>query len=508
MKRFIGDHIGTTWDDALVLPGAPTDDLEFSPEEVDLSTDLAGVNLGLPYIGAAMRSVTGKELALAAGKLASMAVAPRGLSIEREVEIVEHVKKNEVKPGEIEYEYEPTTALLSDNLGSVIQKARKTGHDNIPILGRKTEFEGMFTYKPSEHDNRDLSIPIKKVMNPCRKDGGKRSVGALSSKVIDKTIKRYLTDNDLRLVPIVDNVGRLDRLVFLQKNEAYKVGAAIDTHKGWRKRVEKLAAAGADMIFLDTSDAHKPFSRRVVESYARLIKKYKAMSKDLPPICAGNVVTADAFDYLVKAGADVIKIGMGPGSICSTNDILGVGAPPLWSLIEVAKRRDEHALEKGGKYIPIIADGGIEGTGNLAVVYTNANAAMLGNMYGCFLESEGDRYGREGSFHKKGMIDEGNIVGIRIYGEGSEEAMQTSGDLHRYAVPMGAAGVTTYQGVSGVTAYRGLFKPGVEGYARANREAIFHAGCRNLHEYRQNAVLVRLSERAKQVALPHGIQVL
>ncbi len=508
MARFIGDHIGTTWDDALVLPGAPVDEMEFTPEDVDLSTDLAGVKLELPYIAAAMRSVTGKDLALAAGKLGMMAVAPRGLSIDREVEIVKHVKANEVKPGEIESEYEPTTALNKENLGSVIEKARRTGHDNIPILGRKSEFVGMFKYKPSEHDNMDLSMPITRLMRPYKKDIGKKSISACSTRMGDKRIKRYLTDEDLRLVPVVDNYGRLDRLVFLQKTEGYKVGAAIDTHRGWRKNVEKLVEAGADMIFIDTSDAHKPFSRKLIESYGIMIKKYKAMDRDMPPICGGNVVTTEAFDYLVKAGADVIKLGMGPGSICSTNHVLGVGAPPLWSLIEVARRRDEYAKDAKGRYVPLIADGGIEGTGNLAVATPYANAVMGGNLFGCFLESEGDRMHRNGSFFKRGMISEEDIVAIRIYGEGSKEAMETSGDLNRYTVPIGSGGVATFQGVSGLTKYKGRFKPGVEGYSRAHKEAVYHAGCNNLASYRENAVLIRLSERAKSVSVPHGIDVL
>ncbi len=508
MARIIGDYIGTTWNDALVLPGAAIDEKKFNPEDVDISTNIGGVRLNTPFLTAAMRSVTGKELALAAGKQGMMGVAPRGLSAQREVEIVEHVKNNAVKLGEIESEYKPTTALDSENLGSVIEKARRTGHDNIPIVSRKSDFVGMFHYKPSEHDNMDFSTPITKMMRTYRKGGGgRRSIEACSTRMGDKRIKNYLKDRELRFVPVVDGYGRLDRLVFLQQFEGYKVGAAIDTHKGWKKRAEKLVEAGADMIFIDTSDAHKPFSREVIEKYARMVRKYKEMDREYPPICGGNVVTPDAFEYLAKAGADAVKLGMGPGSICSTNTTLGVGAPPLWSLIEVAKRRDAYFKEKG-KYIALIADGGIEGTDNINVALTHADAIMGGNIFGCFLESEGDRRDRKGNVCKKGMIAEGDIVAIRIYGEGSKEAMETSGNLDRYTTPLSAGGVTTFQGVSGWVPYKGRFKPGVEGYVRALREALYHAGTDNLEAYREHAVLIRLSERARQIANPHGIDII
>jgi IMP dehydrogenase len=499
MAMIIGDYIGTTWGDFLVLPGAPADDREFTPEDVDISTDLAGVRLRIPFLTAAMRSVTGKDLALEAGKLGMMGVVPRGLSIEREAEIVKYVKDKAIEVDEIESEGSPTRVLDTETLGVAVEKAKKKGHSNIPIVTEKSDFVGMFRYRPSIHDNMDFSTPIKDVIQPY-KTGGMGTAGVCTSNMNDDEIKRYLKEKKLRLVPVIDDVGRLDRLVFLQKFDAYKVGAAIDTHDGWEERTRALIDAGADMIFIDTSDAHKPFSRKVVE-------RYKETFGDGPPLCGGNVVTTDAFEDLAVAGADVIKLGMGPGSICTTNQLLGVGAPPFWSLVEVARIRDEYS-NRNGRYIPIIADGGIEGTNDIAVAQTHADAVMGAKVFGCFFESEGERLGRDKKIYPKGELAEDNIVGIKIYGEASKEAMETTGDMKRYATPLSGEGITTFQGVSGWAAYRGMFKPGVEGYITALKEAAYHVGAPDLKTYRGKAVLIRLSERAKESARPHGIDII
>ena len=500
MKQIIGGYVGTTWDDFLVLPGAPKDDEPFTPEDVDLSINLAGIDLRIPFLAAAMRSVTGRDLALAAGKSGMMAVAPRGLSVEKEVEIVRHVKENAVGVNQIESEYRPTKVLNTCSLGEALDVSRKMGHSNIPVVTDKAELVGVFQYKPSRHDLMDMNTPIEREMVRYKNgNGDNQGLKVCRAGMSDDEIKAFMEENKLRFVPVIDGVGRVERLIFLQLKPGYRVGAAIDTHPGWEARAEELAAAGADMIFTDTSDAHKRFARDV-------ISRYKNMFRNGPPICGGNVVTPDGFNYLVDAGADAIKIGMGPGSICTTNEVLGVGAPPFWSLVEVAKERDK--LARAGKYVTVIADGGIEGTDNIAVALTYVDAIMGGRIFGCFLESEGDRVDRSGKIYPRERLQEENIVAIKIFGEGSAESRATTGDMGRYTAPTSTHGVATYQGVSGTVQYRGRFKPGVENYANTIREAFYHTGSRTPAEYRKNASLIRLSERARRTAAPHGIHVI
>lgn len=505
--RIIGDWAGTTWNDFLILPAAPDNDEKFTPDDVDISTDLAGVKLFKPFLTAAMTSVTGKGLAFAAGKHGMMGVVPRGLSIEEQVDIVDFVNKNAVKPGDIESEYKPTRVYVDFTLGKTIGEAKRTGHNNIPVVKYKADFVGIFRYRPSRHDNMDRNIPITKVMEKYRNDGGK-TINVCTSNMSDEQIKEYLQDNDLRFVPVIDKDGKLDRLVFLQKRDDYKIGGAIDTHPGWEKRAEALAEAGAHIIFIDTSDAHKPFSREVVEEQTKLIKKYKDMGKDFPPICAGNIVTGDAFLYLAESGADIVKTGMGSGSICTTNDVLRVGRAPFAALIDVTIARDEY-YKKTGKYIPAIADGGIADTGDVNIsLAADADAIMGGRIFGCFYESEGDRLGKDGKIYPKDKIDEDFIKGVKIYGEASEEAMGATGDMKRYSAPSSKEGITTFQGISGIVKYRGRFKPGLESYVKALKEALYHVGAKDLISYRKKAILERLSEEAKRTASPHGIEII
>ena len=486
-ERIIGDYTGTTFEDFLVLPDRPADD-SLGPDSVDLESDLCGVKFGVPFFTAAMRSVTGKELMLAAGKGKMMGVAPRGLSPEKEAELVQYTKDHAVKPGELESETRPIRIEDNKTVADALRIAKDYGHSNIPVVTNKGDFLGMFTYT-SKHDLISPDTPITAVMAPFKNESGSLVMDVGEAGMSDSDFKDILEKGDYRFIPVLDRYGRLDKLVFIQKDEAYKAGAAIDTHEGWDRRAAMVIEAGADMIFTDTSDADKVFVETV-------LVQYKEKFPDGPPICAGNIVTPEAFRRLADLGADAIKVGMGPGSICSTNEVLGVGAPPMWALIEVCRARDKYA-DENGRYVPVIVDGGIENTGNINIAMTHADGLMGGKIFGCFDESAGEKIRKSG-----------RIVGVRIYGEASKEAFETTGNMNRYATPFDDDSVSSFQGVSGVVEYRGRFKPGLETYKKTLREAVYHAGCRNLSEYRERARLIRLSSRAKEVAKPHGIYVI
>ncbi|MAH43497.1 hypothetical protein CL614_07330 [archaeon] len=479
MSEIIGDYTGTSFDDFLVLPGLP----KGNPEDVNLHTDMCGIPLNAPFFTAAMRSVTGKELALAAGKAGIMAVAPRGLDVKRQVEIVDFVKSREVKCGDIESETKSITIDSDNTLGDALRITREHGHSHVPVLSDRSDFRGMFNYKPSVHDTMDPRTPITTIMNQFEDMEGNRLIEVCYEAASDSEIKDVLEKGGYRFVPVLDEIGRLSRLVFLQREEAYKVGGAIDTHEGWLKRSHELVDAGVNMVFIDTSDAHTPFTREVVEKFKQEF--------DIP-ICAGNVVTPEAFEYLVDAGADVIKIGMGPGSICSTNQVLGIGSPPMHALIDIAKKRDEYATN--GRYIPIIIDGGIRDTGNISVALTHADGLMGGKLFGGFEESAG----------RKIHVDGGKIE-VEIFGEASRQSYETTGNMNRYTTD--ADSTATFQGVTGTIPYVGRFKPGVERLKRTLKEALYHAGCDSLKSYRDNARIVRLTQSAKGVAVPHDINV-
>jgi len=505
MARIIGDWTGTTYGDFLIHPGWPVGGERFTPDDVDTSTDIAGVRLQLPYMASHMRSVVDEESALAAGQLGMMAVAPRGLTIELEARIVRDVKENEVRKGQIESVADPTTLDVSKTLGDAVSIAEKTGHSHIPVISKRYDLCGMFHYSPLQQRMMNPRTPISEVMHPYRTGKEINMDEVCTADMSNESIRRYLKKNDLRFVPVVDDVGRLDRLVFIQRYDAYNVGAAVDTHPGWEERAAAMIEAGADMIFVDTMDSDKPFAD--IDVVARYNENWPHSNPDRRPICVGNIVSGEAFRRAVEYGADVVKVNVGPGSICKSNQAIGIGAPPMSSLIRVGKARDAYA-RRHHRYVPVIIDGGMETASDMNIAMTIADALMGGKPFGCFLESAGQRRGRDGNTYDKGEIDENNIVAVRIYGEGSREAALTSGDMKRYDAPTSQRGTATIHGVSGWVDYQGRFKPGVGRYEAALREAMYHAGARTLPLYRKMAVLERVSERAKMTAAPHGIQVI
>lgn len=492
MARIIGDYTGTTFKDFLILPGYTEE--HHAPERVDISTELApGVKLLKPFLPAAMRSVVGKEMALESSRMGMMPVAPRGLTIELEAEIVRHVKDNMVPVGGIESNEEPVCISDKGNLADALAVVHEYGHSNIPVTNRLAELVGMFTYKHIDHDRMDPGTPVGKVITPFRREGD--TTPYCTTDMPDDKIKEYMRDKNLRFVPVVDHVSRLIRLVFMQKNAAYLIGAAVDTYEGWEERAKVMIDAGADMIFTDTSDADSSYETNLIKRYkmiAGMVSKYKDRFPDGLPICAGNVVTRDGFKRLADAGADVIKVGMGSGSICTTNVTLGIGAPPFWAMKEVADARDEY-YKNTGRYIPLIGDGGIQDAWDMNVALTHMDDVMCGRLFAGFAESAGALVWKDGQRWKE------------YWGEGSKRAAETSGDLRRYHMGSGDGGPQTYQGVDSLVPYAGRIKHGGEEYTNTLRLALSHTGSANMSEYRWNATLVRISEKSRQVAFPHGV---
>lgn len=474
---------GTTFKDYLVLPDGYTEP-QHAPDVVSIDANLAGVVLKRPFLPAAMRSVVGEDMALAAGKLGMMPVVPRALNVDLACGIVRRVKERAVKVGDIEFTDKPVTVQDDTPLGDVLEVVHRYGHSTIPVVNRLAEFRGVFFYKPIDHDRYDPRTPVSELMLPYQRGTTKPLIHCVVG-MSDAEIREYLAGRGARSAVVLDEHDRLVKLVFAQKFDGYKVGAAVDTHPGWEARARELIAAGADMIFTDTSDGFASYEYDV-------IRRFKEMFPNGPPICGGNIVTPNGFRKLVEAGADVIKIGMGSGSICTTNLVLGVGAPPFWALKAVADERDRLANEKG-RYVPVIIDGGIEDTWDINVALTHADAVMGGKIFAGFHESAGELLTRDGKKAKE------------YFGEGSQRAALTSGDMRRYDAP-GRTGAL-YQGVDSTVPYQGHLKPGAEEYCKALRFALSHTACVDLAEYRQRARLLRLSEGAKKIAQVHGVAV-
>ena len=466
----------------LLQTGLTTDECTF--DKISLETELyEGVNLQFPFIPAAMRSVTGYEMALECAKNGMMAVIPCSMPIKEEVKIIKDVKSKEVKKGEIEFVENPLTARPDDKFSYVLEtKIKRYGHSTIPVIDKFGRYLGTFIY--TEPENFDMNNPMEKLIQYQNR---KKDLDfCLDSDDYEK-IKKQLKKNGRRFMPIVDEQGHLIKLAFIRKIPSYLVAAGIDTHKEWERRAYPCVESGADMIFADSSDGYNVFQGKLIEKFK---KRYPHI-----PFSGGNIITKEGFYYLADCGADVVKIGMGIGSICTTSVVKGVGRGQATALIEIVDARNEYYVRKG-RYIPLIADGSIEGTHEMIIALSiGADALMLGRYFNRFYEAAGQALDKE----KRATNDEEHICYKETWGEGSPKAMSYRRYGHKTARTAFA------EGVVGMVDYAGRLKPNVERDALIIKSSMSNAGCRNLKELREKAILERMSPASTRDAYPHGL---
>jgi IMP dehydrogenase len=294
-----------------------------------------------------------------------------------------------------------------------------------------------------------------------------------------KEARKMMEENGKKYLVVLDDMGRLVKLAFKRDEERVKVGSAIDTHDGWEERVKANISAGADLIVIDTSDAYNEFT-------AEVIRQYKNNGIKIP-LCAGNVVTKQGAIYLMEAGADIIKVGMSSGSICTTKREKAVGRAPMSAIMDVASARKFFSEEKN-KYIPIIMDGGIETAADMVVALSFADAVMMGGYFNKFFEAAAEKYDE----HGKITTYENKMRVVATWGEGSKRAR----NMRRY----GQTKTTFFaEGEEGRVPYGGRVKPTLDVDTQKIKAALSNAGCYNLKEFRDNVVLEIVSPTANQI---------
>ncbi len=468
---------GRTFHEFALLPGHTSK--ECIVPNISLETRLAeSLTLKIPLLSAAMTSVTGYELALALGKEGGLGVLPMRLPVEEQVDVIRRIKHYE--RGFVE---EPVTARENETIEEVLRKIEKHGHTRVPIIDRNNTFLGIFeqqhywTTKANEHDMvteamislGDDSLPTSRQPNITIEEAKQR---------LRKANKNYLV--------ILDDIGRLVKLAFKKDTENISVGAAISTYESWKQRVVQVAKERADLIVIDTSDAHNDFA-------ATVIREYKALNVQVP-LCAGNVVTYEGAFFLMEAGADIVKVGMSSGSICITAREKAVGRAPMTALMEADLARKEFK-KKTGKYIPLIMDGGVTGSADMIIALTIADAIMMGSYFNRFYEASGEKLDEE----RKATTDEGKIKAVMSWGEGSRRAQ----NFDRYGLTK-----KTYfeEGVEAPVPYCGRLKPRLKTDLVKIRAAMSNVGAMNLQEFREKAVLELNSPYATAVTKePHNI---
>lgn len=476
-EKIIGEAL--TYDDVLIVPRYS----EVLPRETDLRTRLTQtIWLNIPIISAAMDTVTEAPMAIAIAREGGLGVIHKNMSIEMQVDQVDRVKRSE--SGMI---MNPITLGPNNTIRDALELMAKFHISGIPIVDGNKKLIGIVTNRDLRF-NPALDTPIEDVMT-------KENLITVPEGTTLEQAERILQENRIEKLPVVDKNFILKGLITvkdIQKKKMHpnackdemgrlRVGAAVGVSSDTLDRVAELKKVGVDAIFIDTAHAH---SRGVIE----MIKKVKAKFPEIQLI-AGNIATSEAAEALLRTGVDGIKVGIGPGSICTTRVIAGIGVPQLTAIFNVVK-----VTEKAG--IPIIADGGIKQTGDIAkAIAAGADSVMIGNLLAGHEESPGDKILYEGRAYK-------------IYrGMGSIEAMK-KGSADRYFQDVEDE-ITKLvpEGIEGRVPYKGNVADTIFQLVGGLRSALGYCGCRNLEELKKYAKFVKITDAGLRESHPHDVSI-
>jgi len=465
---------GLTFDDVLLLPQYS----EISPAEVDVSTRLKNLCLNIPLISAAMDTVSGYRMAIALAREGGLSIIHRNLSVEEQASEVEKVKRSQ--SGMI---VDPVTLGPSASVSEALVIMKNFRISGIPIT-EEGKLVGILT-------NRDLRFitdydqPVKNLMT-------KKNLITASEGTTLEQAKTILQKYKIEKLPIVDNEMRLIGLITikdiqkviefpnsaLDEKKRLIVGGAVGTGSDLEERVKALVGVKVDAVVIDTAHGH---TRKVIEAIKRVKRKYPDLT-----VVAGNVATGEGTESLIRAGADIIKVGIGPGSICTTRIIAGVGVPQLTAVIDSSSVARKHG-------IPVIADGGIRYSGDIVkALAAGADAVMVGSIFAGTEESPGEKVIYQGRSFKE------------YRGMGSEGAMKV-GFSDRYYRDSGEKFVP--EGVEGLVPYKGSVRDIVFQLVGGVKAGMGYIGAKNILELRERARFVRISFSSLKESHAHGVQI-
>jgi len=474
-SKFYGE--GLTFDDVLLVPAYS----EVLPREVNISTQLTkDIKLNLPLVSAAMDTVTESSLAIALAREGGIGMLHKNMSIERQAEQVRKVKRSE--SGLI---IDPITLQPDATISDAQRLMRDNKIGGIPIVDAGHKIVGILT-------NRDLRFEKntrKKVSEVMTSENLITAPEKTTLQKAEKILQQYKIEK----LPVVTKAGRLvglitfrDILQFKSHPNASKdsygrllAGAAIGITGDVLQRIEALVTAGVDVVTLDSAHGH---SRGVIETVRLVKKNYPKL-----PLIAGNIATAAGAKALADAGADAVKVGVGPGSICTTRVVTGAGAPQLTAIIEASQ-----ALKKQG--IPVIADGGIRYTGDMVkALVAGASCIMAGSIFAGTEESPGDTIIYEGRKFKsyRGM---GSLDAMQ---EGSKDRyFQDAEDDIKKLVP---------EGIVGRVPYKGTLSEVVQQFVGGLRAGMGYCGAKDIKTLQNDAQFIRITAASMTESHPHDI---
>ncbi|OAS14617.1 IMP dehydrogenase [Paenibacillus oryzisoli] len=467
---------GLTFDDVLLVPRKS----EVFGKEIDVSTQLApGVKLNIPFISSAMDTVTESALAIAMAREGGIGIIHKNMPIELQAEHVDRVKRSE--SGVITNPFSLTPEHHVYDAEELMAKYRISG---VPIVNEDNRLVGILTNRDLRFVH-DYSIKIKEVMT---QEG-------LVTAPVGTTLGQaegILQKHKIEKLPLVDENFGLKGLITIKDIEKaiqfpnsakdaqgrLLVGAAVGVSKDVLERAAALVTAGIDVIVVDSAHGHHI-------NIAETVKKLRSQYPELP-IIAGNVATGDGTRDLIKAGASMVKVGIGPGSICTTRIIAGIGVPQITAIYDCAQA----AAEFG---VPIIADGGIKYSGDVVkAIAAGASAVMIGSLFAGTEESPGESEIFQGRRYK-------------VYrGMGSLGAMK-EGSKDRYFQENESKLVP--EGIEGRVAYKGPMADTVYQLVGGLRSGMGYCGARNIQELIHDTQFVRITGAGLKESHPHDIQI-
>ncbi|HHF3839985.1 TPA: IMP dehydrogenase [Haemophilus influenzae] len=468
-----------TFDDVLLVPAHST----VLPNTANLSTQLTKeIRLNIPMLSAAMDTVTETKLAISLAQEGGIGFIHKNMTIERQADRVRKVKKFE--SGIVS---EPVTVLPNLTLAELAEMVKKNGFAGYPVVDRENNLIGIITGRDTRFV-KDLSKTVSQVMTK-KEDLVTVKEGASREEILElmhqHRVEKVLVINDsfkLKGMITVKDFQKAEQKPNACKDEfgRLRVGAAVGAGAGNEERIDALVKAGVDVLLIDSSHGHS-------EGVLQRVRETRAKYPNLP-IVAGNVATAEGAIALADAGASAVKVGIGPGSICTTRIVTGVGVPQITAIADAAA-----ALKDRG--IPVIADGGIRFSGDIAkAIAAGANCVMVGSMFAGTEEAPGEIELYQGRAFKS------------YRGMGSLGAM-AKGSSDRYFQSDNAADKLVPEGIEGRIPYKGYLKEIIHQQMGGLRSCMGLTGCATIDELRTKAEFVRISGAGIKESHVHDVAI-
>ena len=468
-----------TFDDVLLLPSYS----DFLPSDANTESKLSkNISLKIPLISAAMDTVTESSMAIALAEAGGIGIIHKNNSIKEQASLVRSVKKYE--SGIVR---DPVTISSKKSIGELKQLTSELSISGMPVVD-DGDLKGIVTSRDFRYAE-NMESDVSTIMTPLEK------LVTVKEGVSQTEVMQLMYKNRIEKVLVLDDEDKLSGLVTMRdientaKNpDATKddfgrliVGAALGTDKDTFDRAEALFNEGVDVLVIDSAHGH---SKNVIETIKAVKQKFPSVD-----VIGGNIATADAAMELVKAGADAVKVGMGPGSICTTRIIAGIGVPQISAIFDVSK-----ALKN--TEVAVIADGGIRFSGDIAkAIAAGADSVMLGSLFA-------------GTEEAPGKVELFQGRSFKTYrGMGSIGAMTEREDANRYMQEDVAADKLVPEGIEGRVPYKGLVLNVVNQLIGGLRQSMGYIGCKNISEMHKKSQFVEITNAGMTESHVHDVMI-